>query len=272
MPNSKYLTREDLIEILDSLNVGIIYVDNRQRFAFVNKAGEEIRDIKASERLGESVLDCHSAGIRRKVVEDMESFQKGSYSTRHKMIRSKGKYFDNTYSVVKKDDDKFKGVMLVSQYVTEKIRLERELKKANEHLEKKVEERTKQINDAYKKLKIAQEQLMQSEKMAAIGQFVSGVAHEINNPLDGIQNCIRAVMNNPYDENLLEEYLSLFLKRWLNVCLIMPALTPKKYKIFKVPSSSLFILFWISFSTHNLIDCATRLAKSHQLTYSRHIF
>ncbi|MDZ7764381.1 MAG: histidine kinase dimerization/phospho-acceptor domain-containing protein [Melioribacteraceae bacterium] len=62
------------------------------------------------------------------------------------------------------------------------------------------------------KLKIAHDQLMQSEKMAAIGQFVSGVAHEINNPLDGIQNCIRAVMNKPGNLSLSNDYLPLALE------------------------------------------------------------
>lgn len=224
MPDSELLKKEDLIEILDSLEVGIIYVDKESRFAFVNKAGEEIRFIKSSDRIGTSVLECHSPGVRSRVDKDMASFKKGVYASRHKMIKSKGKYFDNTYSVVKDSNGEFKGVVLVSQDVTEKIRLEKELKKTNEMLEQKVEERTKEITSAYEKLKIANDQLMQSEKMAAIGQFVSGVAHEINNPLDGIQNCIRAVMSNSGNQKLMDDYLPLALEGLFKIEIVVKRL------------------------------------------------
>lgn len=43
-----------------------------------------------------------------------------------------------------------------------------------------------QTREAYDTLRETQEQLLQSEKMAAVGQLISGVAHELNNPLTAI--------------------------------------------------------------------------------------
>lgn len=212
MPDSKYLDKKNLVDILDSLEVGVVYVDQDHKFAFVNKAGEDIRGICSEDRLGTSILQCHSERIHGKVIDDLHAFHTGEYATRHKMIKSKGKYFDNNYSVVKDENGNFRGVVLASQDVTEKVELEKQLVKANEELEKKIKERTKEIKNAYEKLKIAQLQLMHSEKMAAIGQFVSGVAHEINNPLDGIQNCLRMVLSDLDNKEQAENYLPLALE------------------------------------------------------------
>src|SRR3989304_9728204 len=128
------------------------------------------------------------------------------------LIKTQGKYFDNIYNVVKDEQSEFLGVVLLSQDVTEKKLLEEKLQKYNEELEQKVKERTEEIENAYNKLQIAQQQIIQSEKMAAIGQFVAGLAHEINNPLDGIQNCLQAILSDIHNIEQTKNYAELSLE------------------------------------------------------------
>ncbi len=74
--------------------------------------------------------------------------------------------------------------------ITPLKRVEREIIRLNEQLEAKVEERTRslkesndQLGRAYDNLKMAQQTLVESEKMASLGSLVAGVAHEINTPV-----------------------------------------------------------------------------------------
>jgi len=64
--------------------------------------------------------------------------------------------------------------------------VEKELEDLNLSLERQVIDRTQQLQDALLKLQSAQTQLVQSEKMASLGQLVAGIAHEINNPVGAI--------------------------------------------------------------------------------------
>jgi signal transduction histidine kinase len=55
----------------------------------------------------------------------------------------------------------------------------------------------------------AHAEIRQKEKMLGIGQLVAGIAHQIANPLDGVQNCLRRIGEGVKDDAHLKEYVQL---------------------------------------------------------------
>ncbi len=71
------------------------------------------------------------------------------------------------------------------------ILLEKKVMQRTDELNKRTDElnkRTDELNNSLGELKATQDQLIQSEKMASLGELTSGIAHEIKNPLNFIKN------------------------------------------------------------------------------------
>lgn len=62
------------------------------------------------------------------------------------------------------------------------------IQEAQETLEQKVRDRTQELQRSLEDLRAAQDRLVQSEKLASLGQLTAGIAHEIKNPLNFVNN------------------------------------------------------------------------------------
>jgi len=77
------------------------------------------------------------------------------------------------------------------------------------------------LDSSKEELRQAAEQSFYNEKMAALGQITAGIAHEVNNPLGGLRNCVKNMKDAPDDLELHARYLPLLDKGLQRIELIM---------------------------------------------------
>ena len=96
---------------------------------------------------------------------------------------------------LKRDSAKAREEQLRISQLNEKITREQ-----NEVLEQRVSQRTEELEErnerlrsALEELRLAQDQLVQSEKLASIGQLTAGIAHELNNPINFVSSSAQSL-------------------------------------------------------------------------------
>jgi len=200
--------------IMDTVPIGIGFM-TKQRFIFVNNALTTIFGYRSDELINQSIKKLYA---KKKTYEYIGQnaypmIARGkTFKDECLMITKQGQVFwcEVTGRMVSKDEN---ASIWTFENVNRRKKNEIVLHQTYSNLkvsEKAIKDKNAALTKAYDELRNTQSQLVQSEKMASLGQLTAGIAHEMNNPLNFIYAGADALSYNLEDfYKIYEAYQSI---------------------------------------------------------------
>lgn len=191
---------------LDSVGVIVTHLEeNDAKIDIFNTGAEKLFGWRQEEAIGQSITLIYPVELFPIKLKRVRKLQQGESMQSFDMtlMRRSGERFPAVISVHPFDcrDGRYHKAVGVFRDISELKRIQHELEASNEDLERRVEARTKELQET-------QKQYLHAEKLSAIGKLSASIAHEFNNPLQGILSIIKGVKKRavlePEDRDLLE--------------------------------------------------------------------
>jgi PAS domain S-box-containing protein len=165
----------------------IVSVDADRHIVEFNRAAEEAFDYSKGEVLG-TPIDCLYADPATGGQVHQAILRYGRYAGTVTNKRKSGDIFYSYLSaaVLRDENGTIVGSMGISRDITEHRRAEEALRESNRRLE-----------EALAELQATQQQVLQQERLRALGQMASGIAHDFNNALSPVLGFTEILLDHP---------------------------------------------------------------------------